>query len=156
MKSLTWNLLKKRSLYNKTAKLFSSLSAQGSFPSLSITSKNLIPKGSYAERQAEYLNPDQDRIFSINKMLEQKKVGLVAHFYMDAELQGVISRCNPNHIYIADSLAMGQAAINQAKSGMEKIVVLGVDFMTENVRALLDRSGFEYLPVYKLSNKKIG
>ncbi len=153
---ISFNMLKKPSLFNLARSMFSSMGANGSFPSLSITSKKLIPNGSYAERQAEYLNPDQDRIYSINKMLEQKKVGLVAHFYMDAELQGVISRCNPNHMFIADSLAMGQAAINQAKNGIEKIVVLGVDFMTENVRALLDRSGYEYIPVYKLSNKKIG
>lgn len=32
----------------------------------------------------------------------------------------------------------------------------GVDFMAESVRAMLDTSGFETVPVYRLSEKAIG
>ena len=40
------------------------------------------------------------------------------------------------HVCIADSLAMGEAAIEMAKAGVDGIAVLGVDFMSESVRGV--------------------
>ena len=40
--------------------------------------------------------------------------------------------------------------------GVRAIVVLGVDFMTENVRAVLDASGYAAVPVYRVTSKPIG
>ena len=75
---------------------------------------------------------------------------------MDAEIQGAISHLPSSQRLISDSLLMGQGAIDQAKRGMKHIIVLGVDFMSENVRALLDKSGFHDVKVYRLSDRKIG
>jgi quinolinate synthase len=40
----------------------------------------------------------------IRQLLEAKNAGVVAHFYMDPELQGVLSACDWPHIHISDSL----------------------------------------------------
>lgn len=77
-------------------------------------------------------------------MLEEKKIGVVAHFYMDPEVQGVLTAAQKfwPHIHISDSLVMADSAVNMAKAGCKFITVLGVDFMSENVRAILDQAGF--------------
>ena len=51
---------------------------------------------------------------------------------------------------------MGQGGITQAKQDVKHLIVLGVDFMNKNVRALLDKNGFSDVNVYRLANKKIG
>ncbi|GMF18844.1 unnamed protein product [Phytophthora lilii] len=83
-------------------------------------------------------------------------MGVVAHFYMDPELQGVLASLRWPHTCIADSLAMGEAAAKMAQKGIESVAVLGVDFMSESVRANLDSNGFEQIPVYRLAEQKIG
>lgn len=45
------------------------------------------------------------------------------------------------HIHISDSLVMADAAVKMAEAGCEAVAVLGVDFMSENVRAILDEAG---------------
>ena len=60
---------------------------------------------------------------------------------MDAELQGTLSACSSPHIHVADSLQMAERAVQMAERGARAIVVLGVDFMSENVRATLDAAG---------------
>lgn len=70
--------------------------------------------------------------------------------------QGVLSSLSWEHTFIADSLAMGEAAAKMAKKGIESVAVLGVDFMSESVRANLDSNGFEHIPVYRLAEQKIG
>lgn len=77
-------------------------------------------------------------------MLKEKKIGVVAHFYMDPEVQGVLTAAKKQwpHIYISDSLVMADTAVKMAKAGCQFITVLGVDFMSENVRAILDQAGF--------------
>ena len=35
-------------------------------------------------------------------------------------------------------------------------IVLGVDFMSENVRAVMDVAGFEHVPVYRVDSREIG
>ena len=57
---------------------------------------------------------------------------------------------------ISDSLMLGQGGITQAKQDVKHLIVLGVDFMNKNVRALLDKNGFSDVNVYRLANKKIG
>ena len=75
--------------------------------------------------------------------MSEKKIGVVAHFYMDPEVQGVLSQASERwpHINISDSLAMADRAVKMAEQGCTAIAVLGVDFMSENVRAILDEAG---------------
>jgi quinolinate synthase len=126
------------------------------FPSLRITADALIPKGGFAEAQAAFLRPEPELVVRLNALLREKNVGVVAHFYMDPELQGVLSSCDWPHIHVSDSLAMADRAIAMAEAGVGTIAVLGVDFMSENVRAMLDASGHEDVPVYRVAADPIG
>lgn len=126
------------------------------FPSLRITEERLIPQGSFAEAQAEFLSPDADVVRELDALLAAKKVGVVAHFYMDPELQGVLSACTWPHVHISDSLAMADAAIAMVEGGCERVVVLGVDFMSENARAMLDAANHRDVPVYRVAADPIG
>ena len=76
-------------------------------------------------------------------MLSEKKIGVVAHFYMDPQVQGVLTSAAQRwpHIFISDSLVMADSAVRMAEAGCEAVAVLGVDFMSENVRAILDEAG---------------
>ncbi|KAJ6743912.1 QUINOLINATE SYNTHETASE A [Salix purpurea] len=60
------------------------------------------------------------------------------------------------HIHISDSLVMADSAVKMAEAGCKFITVLGVDFMSENVRAILDQAGFGEVGVYRMSNERIG
>jgi quinolinate synthase len=126
------------------------------FPSLCITEDRFVPEGTFAEAQAAYLTPDGAIVAELDALLAEKKVGVVAHFYMDPELQGVLSACRWPHIHISDSLTMADAAVRFAEQGCERIVVLGVDFMSENARAMLDASGRTSTPVYRVAAEPIG
>ncbi|UCH30590.1 MAG: quinolinate synthase NadA [Myxococcales bacterium] len=126
------------------------------FPSLRITADSLIPKGAFAEAQAAFLKPDPELVTQLTTLLREKNAGVVAHFYMDPELQGVLSSCDWPHIHVSDSLAMADRAIAMAERGVSTIAVLGVDFMSENVRAMLDASGYEHIPVYRVAADPIG
>jgi quinolinate synthase len=42
---------------------------------------------------------------------------------------------------------MADAAVKMAHAGCTTIAVLGVDFMSENVRAILDEAGLEHVKV---------
>ncbi|KAH7528387.1 quinolinate synthase, chloroplastic [Ziziphus jujuba] len=128
------------------------------FPSLVITSDGIRAKGSYAEAQARFLFPDELRVQQLVDVLKEKKIGVVAHFYMDPEVQGVLTAAQKQwpHIYISDSLVMADTAVKMAKAGCKFITVLGVDFMSENVRAILDQAGFPEVGVYRMSNERIG
>lgn len=126
------------------------------FPSLLISDKAVGAQGSFAEAQAAYLEPDPSMVEELDALLHEKKMGIVAHFYMDPELQGVLSSLSWPHVFIADSLAMGEAAAKMAKKGITSVAVLGVDFMAESVRANLVSNGYSNIPVYRLSEKKIG
>lgn len=88
--------------------------------------------------------PDEFRVKELVNVLKEKKIGVVAHFYMDPEVQGILTAAQKHwpHIHISDSLVMADAAVKMAKAGCEFITVLGVDFMSENVRAILDQAGF--------------
>ena len=83
------------------------------------------------------------------QVLSEKKIGVVAHFYMDPEVQGVLSAAKEHwpHIHISDSLVMADSAVKMAEAGCQAVTVLGVDFMSENVRAILDEAGHKDVQV---------
>jgi quinolinate synthase len=126
------------------------------FPSLRITADALVPQGAFAEAQAAFLKPDAELVARLTALLREKNAGIVAHFYMDPELQGVLSACDWPHTHVSDSLAMADRAIAMAEQGVRSIAVLGVDFMSENVRAMLDASGHVDVPVYRVATDPIG
>jgi quinolinate synthase len=126
------------------------------FPSLRITADALIPRGAFAEAQAAFLKPDPELVTELTNLLRGKNAGVVAHFYMDPELQGVLASCDWPHIHVSDSLAMADRAIAMAEQGVGTVAVLGVDFMSENVRAMLDASGYAHIPVYRVAADPIG
>ncbi|TPV92854.1 MAG: hypothetical protein B7733_23460 [Myxococcales bacterium FL481] len=126
------------------------------FPSLVIGRDRLSAQGSFAEHQREFLEPDPATVTELERTLKAANAGVVAHFYMDAELQAVLSRCQWPHVHISDSLLMADHAIAMADAGVRVVVVLGVDFMAENVRAMLDASGHEGVAVYRVVSEPIG
>ncbi|TKY55271.1 Quinolinate synthase [Spatholobus suberectus] len=128
------------------------------FPSLVVSADAVFPKGSYAEAQAKYLFPNELKVNELVNVLKEKKIGVVAHFYMDPEVQGILTAAQKQwpHIHISDSLVMADTAVKMAKAGCQFITVLGVDFMSENVRAILDQAGFSEVGVYRMSNERIG
>lgn len=90
-------------------------------------------------------------------------MGIVAHYYMDVELQGVLQALKQSHpnlehrIGIADSLKMGDLAVEMCqKYGVTSVVCLGVDFMSESVQAILQKNGLEHIPVYRATPQAIG
>jgi len=128
------------------------------FPSLLVTSGRLIPQGTFAETQAQFLEPDPNAAAELGRLLEEKRVGVVAHFYMDPEVQGMLSAASNvwPHIHVSDSLLMADTAVRMAEAGCKHIAVLGVDFMSENVRAILDKAGHRNVNVYRMSSQTIG
>ncbi|MEM9068305.1 MAG: quinolinate synthase NadA [Myxococcota bacterium] len=128
----------------------------GTFPTLRITKDALIPEGSFAEAQAAFLEPDPAMVKELSGLLREKNIGIVAHFYMDPELQGVLSACDWPHIGVSDSLVMADRGIKMAEAGCRTVIVLGVDFMSENARALLTAAGHENVPVYRVASEAIG
>jgi len=128
------------------------------FPSLLITSSQLIPQGVFAEAQAQFLEPDRRDAVDLGALLKEKRVGVVAHFYMDPEVQGMLSAASEiwPHIFVSDSLLMADTAVKMAEAGCKHIAVLGVDFMSENVRAILDKAGHGDVNVYRMSAQTIG
>ena len=91
-------------------------------------------------------------------------MGVVAHYYMDVELQGVLTavqkdqlqKGKPNRIAIADSLAMGDFAVKMCEEGATSIACLGVDFMSESVATIMTRNGYGHIPVYRATSREIG
>ena len=64
---------------------------------------------------------------------------------MDPEVQGVLTSAAQRwpHIHISDSLVMADRAVRMVEGGCTTVAVLGVDFMSENVRAILNESGHQ-------------
>ena len=126
------------------------------FPSLTINKDQLIPQGSFAQAQATYLHPNPESVAELDALLSKNNIGIVAHYYMDVEIQGVLSSCTWPHIKISDSLLMADTAVDMVQEGISQIIVLGVDFMSENVRAVLDAASHENIPVYRVDQREIG
>ena len=87
--------------------------------------------------------PEAKFVSSVLQVLSEKKIGIVAHFYMDPQVQGVLTSAAERwpHIHISDSLVMADRAVKMVEEGCTTVAVLGVDFMSENVRAILDEAG---------------
>lgn len=132
------------------------MSTHRPFPSLRISRQGLVALGGFAEAQAAFLEPDPESVRRLRALAERNDVGLVAHFYMDAELQGVLAASGHRRTQISDSLVMADRAVDMARAGARRIVVMGVDFMAENVRAVMDQAGFASVPVYRLDSGLIG
>lgn len=130
--------------------------ASSEFPALVISHDAVEARGSFAESQATFLEPDESAVSELQGAVERANLGVVAHYYMDAELQGALAALKWPHVFVADSLAMGDAAVRQVEGGATSVAVLGVDFMAESVRATLDVNGHADVPVYTLSPNKIG
>ncbi len=128
------------------------------FPSLLISREGFEAKGAYAQAQAKYLEPDAGVVERFVAKSRANAVGIVAHFYMDPEVQGVLAAAKREweHIHISDSLVMADRAVAMAEAGCKSICVLGVDFMSENVRATLDHAGFHDVGVYRMATEAIG
>lgn len=129
------------------------------FPVLRIRADGFSAQGTFAEAQAQYLEPDPASVRELRAALERASLGVVAHFYMDAELQGALAAVAAEgypHIHIADSLQMADRALQMVAGGARAIIVLGVDFMAENVRAMLDAAGHAQVPVYRVAAQAIG
>lgn len=126
------------------------------FPSLLIGKDALVPRGAFAEAQAAYLRPDPRTVAELEALVRARNVGIVAHFYMDPELQGVLARLDWPFVHVSDSLLMADKAVEMARRGASAVIVLGVDFMSENARAMLDAGGFAHVPVYRVRTETIG
>jgi quinolinate synthase len=126
------------------------------FPSLIVRADGFAAQGRFAEAQAEFLDPDPDVVARLGALLRSRNAGVVAHFYMDPELQGVLYACDWPHVFVSDSLVMADRAVAMAQAGAEQIVVLGVDFMSENVRAMLDAAGLHRVGCYRVASDPIG
>ena len=144
------------------------------FPSIIIGPDTISPQGSFAEAQASFLEPPMDLVEEMLDKLIELKVGIVAHYYMDVELQGILFAIKKRQmellqsdtsgkipkfplVAIADSLKMGDDAVNMcSQSKVESIICLGVDFMSESVSAILGKNGFSNTPVYRATQKHIG
>lgn len=126
------------------------------FPSLTIRRDGITADGAFAESQVAFLSPDADDVAKLDALLAATSTGVVAHYYMDPQLQGVLAACKHPHIHISDSLQMADRAVAMAKDGAKRIVVLGVDFMSENVRALLDAADLPHIEVLRVQEQDIG
>jgi quinolinate synthase len=62
------------------------------FPSLLLRHSGVAAQGAFAEAQAAFLDPDPTTVQRLQTLLGATDAGVVAHFYMDAELQGACSR----------------------------------------------------------------
>src|SRR5688500_4760314 len=98
------------------------------FPSLLIRADGYEARGAFAEAQAMFLEPDPAVVRELRAQLDATEAGVVAHFYMDAELQGVLAALDSPRVHIADSLMMADRAVKMAEGGAKVIFVLGVDF----------------------------
>lgn len=94
--------------------------------------------------------------------LLKTNMGIVAHYYMDVELQGVLQAVKKSHpdlhnrVGIADSLKMGDLAVEMCGEVTTSVACLGVDFMSESVSAILAKNDHGSVPVYRATSRAIG
>jgi quinolinate synthase len=62
------------------------------FPSLLITRDSVQPQGTFAEAQAQFLQPNAQQVAQLVQLLRSKRIGVVAHFYMDPQV------CTAGHV----------------------------------------------------------
>eukprot|EP01024_Parvocaulis_polyphysoides_P033103 TRINITY_DN29509_c0_g1_i11.p1 TRINITY_DN29509_c0_g1~~TRINITY_DN29509_c0_g1_i11.p1 ORF type:complete len:482 (-),score=79.63 TRINITY_DN29509_c0_g1_i11:647-2092(-) len=104
------------------------------------------------------LRKNQETVDKLVDLLKTKKIGVVAHFYMDPQVQGVLSSAAEEwpHVHISDSLVMADRAVSMAEAGCKYVAVLGVDFMSENVQAILQEAGHTDVKVFRMASDEIG
>jgi quinolinate synthase len=108
------------------------------------------------------LDPDPDAVEELRKGLLETNMGIVAHYYMDVELQGVLQALKQSpgmehRVGIADSLKMGDLAVQMCQTdNVQGVICLGVDFMAESVQAILQKNGCAEVPVYRATTQHIG
>jgi quinolinate synthase len=93
-----------RNMFNTLKKRANALEGKlPQFPSLVIRRSSLEPQGKFAEAQAQFLQPDATSVARLAAAFRQKNIGIVAHFYMDPEVQGVLSSAAESwpHIHIS-------------------------------------------------------
>jgi quinolinate synthase len=115
----------------------------------------------FSQRYIQYLDPDPEIVTHLGQSLLAANMGVVAHYYMDVELQGILSAVQRQlpefRIGIADSLAMGDMAVKMChETGVTALACLGVDFMSESVAAILDRNNLGNIPIYRSTARSIG
>ncbi len=132
------------------------MSASAPFPSLTVRANGTTAQGSFAQAQSGWLNPSTEQVAALRASLDETLAGIVAHYYMDVELQSVLYACQHPRVHVSDSLLMADKAVQMVESGARAIVVLGVDFMAENARAMLDAAGHEDVPVLRVDTRAIG
>lgn len=132
--------------------------APSPFPSLVVGRRGTEARGAYAAAQRAFLDPDAGRAARLAAALRAASMGVVAHFYMDPEVQGLLAAAKADwpHVAVSDSLVMADRAVAMARAGCTSIAVLGVDFMAENVRAILDERGFARVRVVRADPAAIG
>jgi len=158
----------------------------GTFPSLILRpGQSVEPQGPFAEAQAAFLEPPAEVVDDLLARLLELNVGIAAHYYMDVELQGVLhavknrqmellqlqrradaagappggGRRIPPYplVTISDSLKMGDDAVEMcSQNGVQAVLCLGVDFMSESVAAIMGKNGFGHVPLYRATHKHIG
>ena len=71
------------------------------------------------------MNPDPDMVSKLRTSLEEANMGVVAHYYMDVELQSILNSVggDSQRVAIADSLAMGDHAVRMVKDMNVKAIV---------------------------------
>lgn len=89
------------------------------FPSLLVTSDTLTPEGAFAEAQAQFLQPDEEQVQRLAGLLRSKQIGVVAHFYMDPEVQGVLTSAAAHweHIGISGAQALAKSVSSMSCLG---------------------------------------
>lgn len=106
----------------------SSAARKKPFPSITVRSDGVLSaNGTFAESQLAYLSPDESDVAELDSALRQANMGVVSHYYMDPQLQGVLAACPTwPHMVTSDSLAMGDMAVKMVKEGgVEAIACLG-------------------------------
>ena len=73
------------------------------FPSLLVTADALTPQGAFAEAQALFLEPRPNDVNRLAELLKSNNIGVVAHFYMDPQVQGVLSSAAAHWPHVAIS-----------------------------------------------------
>jgi len=70
-----------------------------------------------ASLQAKYLFPNELKVNELVNVLKEKNIGVAAHFYMDPEVQGILTAAQKQwpHIHISDSLVMADTAVKWQK-----------------------------------------
>ena len=119
------------------------------FPSLLITADAITAQGPFAEAQAEYLEPDVAAVDALVAELSSKNIGIVAHFYMDPQVQGVLmaAKAKYPHVFISDSLVM----VRNGNRGSPRHVTLS-SFASHTcacVRNSAKRFPFHHVPAIK-------